>query len=497
MRLFKSLAGPLTVWLLAVLLLVALVGEHLYRDITVIHEMAADIQRTNAQSHRLHDLEMRVRQMVAHAHDFLITGAPEYPRKFDVVAADIRRLMAAARTDGIDFSDFEKPFDAIRAIAVVQLFELPFATGNMEGPILMQEMDAHLARLSASMTARHHEMDRSVNRSMNTASGMQLDMRDDLLVSLLLLLALLGGLTAYVYRRIVRPLVILRREVAHIGEIRFSNAFPDFGPNEIGDLSQALNAMGQAIEQYTQELAQAKSLAAHQEKMHALGLMAAGIAHEVGNPLSAASVSVEVAMCKLDRGDHGTARSYLATLKQELQRIEKIVEGILDFARSSNNQQEGIIDLHEVVRGAVNLVRLSRYGKKVDFRLSLSPDLPEARGNADMFKQVLVNLLLNAADASEADQPVSIEASLRDGAVCLDVRDEGSGIPKALQEHIFSPLFTTKARGKGTGLGLSISRDLMRRMGGELELAESSTKGSRFRICIPFFDGGRHDDSDR
>jgi len=104
-------------------------------------------------------------------------------------------------------------------------------------------------------------------------------------------------------------------------------------------------------------------------------------------------------------------------------------------------------------------------------------------------RQVLVNLLLNAVDACNASGVVTITGR-RDGEMmCLDVVDQGEGIPAELRADIFSPLFTTKERGKGTGLGLSISRDLMRRMSGELALVENGARGCRFRLTLPVMRG--------
>lgn len=480
---FRGLAGPLTAWLLAIFLFVVFVGWHQLDDITVIHDKAAEIEHANRQAHQLHDLEMNIREMSGYAHDFMITGSPLYIRDYLISEKKIRSLIGLARSDGIDVSEMEQAVDAMGTIAK-KLFSLPFATGNMEGPILIEEMDNRLERLSGSMSVRHHALDAAVNRSMQMVSDMHLDMREDFVLSLLGLFSLLLGLTIYLYSRIMKPLITLRRKVTRIGEGNLSPNCPDFGHNEIGALSRALNTMGEAIRLRTHELTEAKSLAAHQEKMHALGLLAAGIAHEIGNPLSAASVSVEVAVRKLDKGDAGNARTYLDVVAQELSRMENIVTNILDFGRSSD-AEHAIFNLGEVIDGATSLVRLSRNGKSVDFASTLPPDLPALRGSADMLKQVLVNLLLNAVDASQPGKTVRIDATAGMDCISLDVRDQGAGIPEELQQQIFSPLFTTKPRGHGTGLGLSISRDLMRRMQGDLELVSSGAEGTLFRLSLP------------
>lgn len=480
---FRSLAAPLTAWLLAVFLFVTFVGWHQLADITFIHDKAAEIDQTNRQAHRLHALEMGIQKMVASASNFMITGSSQYTSDFRAFEKKVRALIGILRSDGIDMHDVERSVESMHRTAET-LFALPTTTGNMQGPVLIKQLNAQLDRLAKPMSARHRTMDASVNRSMQMVSDMHLDMREDFIFSLLGLFTLLLGLTVYLYLRVVKPLIALRHEVARIGEGYLSPTCPDFGANEIGDLSRALNAMGKAIQQRSRELAEARSLAAHQEKMHALGLLAAGIAHEIGNPLSAASISIEVARRKLDQGNSMAAREYLVATAHELARMENIVTNILDFGRSSDAER-AIINLGEVIDSAMRLVRLSRNGKSVDFDSLLPANLPTVHGSADMLKQVLVNLLLNAIDASKPGKTVRINATAGRDCVSLDIQDQGVGIPAELQQQIFSPLFTTKPRGRGTGLGLSISRDLMRRMHGDLELVSSGAGGSLFRLSLP------------
>ncbi len=491
---FKGLSGTLAVWFLAVFAFVAFVGWHQLKDIAMIHEMAGEIEQSNHQSHHLHELEMRIRGMVAHAHDYLITGSDVYINRYRGSADGIDGMLSDAGLRAMDVEHIRLRLRAMHEI-VGKIFALPFATGNMEGPILMQELDQELQRLSQAMSARHHDMDGAVNQSMRMVSGLHLDMREDFIASLFVLFGLLAGVAGYLYVRVARPLVLLRREVARIGTGDFSPDCPDFGENEIGDLSRALNSMGEALKQRSSELVQARSYAAHQEKMHALGLMTASIAHEVGNPLSAASVSLEVCRRKLARNDMAAVEKHLQATVSELQRTETIIRNVLDFGRRSSAGNE-VMDIGDVVESALRLVRLSREAKSIEFRVFLPPGMPAAYGSEDVVRQVLVNLLLNAVDVSGPGDSIRISARWRQDCIFLDVTDQGGGVPEAISEQIFSPLFSTKPRGKGTGLGLSISRDLMRRMHGDLELLENTGRGCCFRISIPLGEGGADADSD-
>ncbi len=487
MKRFRGLSVTLAMWLLAVFAFVAFAGWHQFRDISTIHEMTSEIEQSNHQSHHLHELEMRVREIVAHAHEYLITGSDVHIRNYRNNAAAIEDLLIESRLDPSDKTQIQNTLKHMHRVAG-KIFSLPFATGNMEGPILMQELDGILEKLSQSMSIRHHRMDDTVNQSMHMVSGMHLDLREDFIVSLLLLFALLAGMSGYLYSRVVRPLILLRREVARIGDGDFSPQCPDFGDNEIGDLSSALNAMGDALQTRDRELIQAKSFAAHQEKMHALGLMTASIAHEVGNPLSAAQVSVDVAKRKLTQGDHPAAEKFLSSAQKELRRTDSIISNVLDYGRQSSGDHDAI-DVEAVITSSVELVRLSRNAREVEFKVSFPSDIPTARGSEDMLRQVLVNLLLNALDACSAEGVVSIIGCCEGEMMCMDVVDQGEGISPEVRENIFSPMFTTKGRGKGTGLGLSISRDLMRGMSGDLVLVENGERGCRFRLTLPLMRG--------
>ncbi len=487
-RPFRGLSATLSLWLAIIFVFVALVGWHLIRDLSTIYERAIEVERANHQSHFLHELEMKVRAMVSSVHEFLITGSDRIPEQYRTYAIPVRTMLNASGDLGVDRSSILVLLDEMDRIAG-QIFSLPFATGNMEGAILMRELDGRLARLAHMLSDRHRVMDQDVTDAMNMIAAFHLDMRDDFLLALLVLLLLLGVVSLHIYRRVVRPLGALRGEVARIGAGDFRPEAPDFGDNELGALSRALNRMGAALLERDRALEQAKSLAAHREKMHALGLMTASLAHEVGNPLAAATVSLDVCSHKLAKGAVAPARRYLEHAVEELRRTEAIIRSVLDFGRKeADGGASARLDLGELACSALRLVRLSRGARKRRLSVRLPDDLPAAFGNDGMAHQVLVNLLLNAVDASPEHGEIVVEGGYDARMVWLDVCDQGAGIPEEMREAVFSALFTTKRQ--GSGLGLSISRDLMRRMGGELALVQGDGGSCRFRMSLPLFSEG-------
>ncbi len=494
MKFLRGLSGIVALWLLAVFLVAAFVGWDQLKDIADIHARALQIESVNHKSHALHELEIAVRAQESHVHDFLITGSEQHAQAFRSGVPMLRRSISKISALGINTAKLLHMVERINIIAE-QVFSLPFATGNMEGPILMHDLDNQIAALIRQLAREHHNMDNEVNESMRFVTSLHLDMRGDFIASLVVLFALLSGLTIYIYLRVFRPLSILRGRVATIGEGGSLEDVesPDFGDNEIGELSTALNRMNRAIHQHQQELIHARSLQAHQEKMQALGLMTANIAHEVGNPLSAASVSLDVAQHQLNAGRYDESKRHLRHVSEELQRTENIIQNILNFGRPSQTTID-TVDIHAVVNSAMQLVTLARKPRHVSIQYRPAEYTPPVSGSEDMLRQVLVNLLINAIDASPDGATVTIVGQVNNDGMVLDITDQGCGIDAAHVEAIFSPMFSTKQLGEGTGLGLSISRDLMQQMGGDLLLWSNNSEGCTFRMHLPHKIGG--DDAD-
>lgn len=220
----------------------------------------------------------------------------------------------------------------------------------------------------------------------------------------------------------------------------------------------------------------------HSERLASIGRLAAGVAHEIGNPVTAiASLSQ---LLKDDSKDKA-ARQSIDTILEQTKRITSILRTLSGFAHSGQTMAKTEpVDLHKVASEAIHLVSLSDRGKKVRFKCDCHENLC-VDGNPQQLSQVFVNLLTNACDASQPGQEVSIFASAADNQVRVSVLDQGKGIPEEEHAVVFEPFYTTKAPGQGTGLGLAVVYRIIEQHGGTIEISSPPEGGTRISIELP------------
>ncbi len=248
--------------------------------------------------------------------------------------------------------------------------------------------------------------------------------------------------------------------------------------------SPVLDAEGRTIQvvELIEDVTGRKALEAeaiHSGKLSALGQIAAGVAHEIGNPLS--SLATRLALLER-RPEPEYVRESVGLLRGQIERIRRIVHGISLFARS-RRQEWSIWSLNDAVRETLEVVRLDRRVRRVRIVADLAEPSPRVRGVKDQITQVLLNLLLNAAEASEEGGEVTVETAEAGARIVLTVRDRGVGIPAADRARLFEPFFST--REKGTGLGLSISYSLVNAHGGTIRVESEPGAGSAFTVELP------------
>lgn len=219
----------------------------------------------------------------------------------------------------------------------------------------------------------------------------------------------------------------------------------------------------------------------HQEKMAGVGMLAAGIAHEIGNPLTSLS---SLAQIMRRRVSDENISGKLDLMGEHIDKISKIVRELVDFSRPPSYQWK-FSQVNEIVMAAVGLMKYDRRGKNVKVTTYLDPNLPMIRVIEDQLLQVFLNIILNAFDAMEKGGSLIIRSIQEDGKIKVSFEDTGEGISKENLDKIFDPFFTTKEVGKGTGLGLSVSYGVVKNLGGEISVRSEPDKGALFTVSLP------------
>jgi len=309
---------------------------------------------------------------------------------------------------------------------------------------------------------------------------------------------LAGGLI--LSRWLARPLDRLLTAAASLGD---AGGLPPLGaPGEEGrlGLARAALAFERTAAALTEErgrlaakvaelqatnarLAEAREVLLRTERLATVGQLAAGIAHEVGNPLGAIGGYAELARGKLAAGDDALVEDFLVRIGVEAQRIDAIVRDLLDFARPAP-LETGPVSLAASVDAAARLARMQGRFRGVSLEVALPPDLPAVLADERRLAQVVLNLLLNAADAMGGRGTVMVSGRTAGGGVEVEVADTGPGIPEHLVPRVFDPFFTTKEPGQGTGLGLAVCHGIMASFGGAIEAGRGEGGGARFLLTL-------------
>jgi two-component system NtrC family sensor kinase len=340
----------------------------------------------------------------------------------------------------------------------------------------------------------------------------------------------------FLSRAVVRPIERLSRAAAAVAAGDLSQRVPVDRGNEIGSLGETFNVMTDRLresrsriedqivrlENANAELARAQADLIRSEKLASVGRLVAGIAHEVGNPLSSILGLTDILL----RGGKSNfslppeAREHAQQIRKETGRIHGIVRRLLDFSRPSKAEIREV-DLNETVRETLALAAPMADLRQVETRLELDPSVPCIQTDASLLQQVLLNLVINAGQAMPDGGTLRIatrrgryesdggrragdppgrdfshrrlgNAPLRHGipVVEIEISDSGPGIPEEALPHIFDPFFTTKEPGRGTGLGLAVVHSIVEMLGGNIRVSSDRGKGASFTLVLA---GGESD----
>jgi len=305
-----------------------------------------------------------------------------------------------------------------------------------------------------------------------------------LLGGVLLLLSLF--IARLVADRLATPVQELATTIKHYADGDESARYLDGGRNdEVGIVGRAFNYLCGSLERTRNERDKAERSARQSDRLAAVGQMAAGIGHEINNPLM--NIMSLASLVESSVGGHEKAeliKSDLHTLKEEGERCARIVQGILKFARASEPSYEQFM-LDTLLDDTIDLLRHRADANDITIDTKFTKGL-SIQGDPNQLQQVLVNILLNAIHASKHGGIINLALFADADYAVIEVTDHGEGISEADMAHVFNPFFSTKPEGEGTGLGLSVSYGIIKKHDGDITLESEKGKGTSVRIRLPF-----------
>jgi two-component system NtrC family sensor kinase len=309
----------------------------------------------------------------------------------------------------------------------------------------------------------------------------------DILVRLgLLLIVIIVPTALALQRQVIRPLSRLTQGIRELGRDRSGPPLPVDRPDELGEVAYAFNDMALRLGAETERSMDLENRLRRTATVAVAGKLAASLAHEVGTPLNIISGRAEFLLKALPAGD--PRREDLEGIVAQIERISRIISSLLDSVRPQGLQLEPTRPA-ALVDQLFPLLRHTARQREIALVRDVSEDLPAIQADPAQLQQVLINLVLNALDATPAGGRINMSATAsrredRQG-VAIAVADNGTGISPSLLPRVFDAFLTTKPRGKGTGLGLAICRDIVAAHDGEISAKSTVGAGSTFTVWIP------------
>lgn len=313
------------------------------------------------------------------------------------------------------------------------------------------------------------------------------------LVAVIVMGAFLSGRLASGIHASIKKIRLFAERVAS-GD--FSETLEVSGAREFGSLAEALNSMSLKLKETVSSLELAitnlhekQGQLVEAEKLASLGRLAAGVAHEINNPLAIinekAGLMQDLLVLTPDFEQKKNFHAQIEGITGSVNRCRTITHRLLGFARRIEITIEPM-NLNDAIRETITFLKSDIFTKSARLELNLADDLPEVRSDKLQLEQVLLNLIKNAVDAISEGGQITVTTSRKDeNTVQVFISDNGSGISKDQAKHVFEPFFTTKERDRGTGLGLFVSHAILRKLGCSIRLQSEPGRGTTFSIDVP------------
>lgn len=456
----------------------ALFGLALTVELVTLHKIAdaeSDVARLDHAKHAGHMAAAQVREQYIHqAHTLIEFGPGHLDHYAKVVAAtkeSIQHLQAVAETESDrqlakQIADLAEQNDrdflgtVVPAIARGDRDEVAKLGDDLEA--VVDRVVGLNAQLNADLEARSVDARRR-------AEALRAQSVTWTICCFALAIALAAAVGLWLTRTIVRRVESLRRGARRIGAGDLDARIDLPGHDEFSELASSFNQMAAS-------LAQEQTALVRSQKLASIGQVAAGVAHELNNPLS-----VILGYTKLLRTESGANADELRIIEDEARLCQRIVQELLDLARP-HRLEIGSIDLTMLAREAVE--RLESAGALRDRKVSIVADHPVVvSADAGKLRQVIANVVVNAAEATDAKGTITIDATATADHATLTIADDGPGIATEIRGQEFEPFVTTKPR--GTGLGLAIAQAIVDAHGGSIEITSSREKGTLVALQLP------------
>ncbi|MEO8650334.1 MAG: ATP-binding protein, partial [Acidobacteriota bacterium] len=296
-----------------------------------------------------------------------------------------------------------------------------------------------------------------------------------LVPNLLLLLLVVRTISRPLQRITLAAVKVTNGEYGTEADLRPSN-------DEIGLLADSFNEMSRKMASDIEKQRRLNVQLMRADKLAAMGTLAAGVAHEVNNPL--ASISSLVQMIKSEKEKDTEIDEKLDLISTQIDRITRVTKDLTDFARTHPAARSDV-SINSILGKSLRLAEFDSAFQKLSITEHLDADLPQVFADGDQLQQVFLNLLLNARDAMPAGGEVTIRTRAQDREIMVEIADSGPGIDDETIKHVFDPFYTTKPTGKGTGLGLAVCYGIVTAHGGRIELLRNDPTGTRLVVTLP------------
>ncbi|MCC6345752.1 MAG: GHKL domain-containing protein [Nitrospirales bacterium] len=416
----------------------------------------------------------------------------EYGRRFGSIEESVGEL-----TTGFDsISPRYRQYARVLPFMKSAFLDRPFQTAELLRDIFLlppgHKLVQGLYRLDAETSAlrKMGEEVLTISKELDSTARANVDrfihLSQIALVVLIPLFFIVGiGTLFFISSNVVSRLRLLIEVVEKKGKGEFFplSVMTKWGGNdEVGLLIRKFNAMEEQLALREEELARKNSELLHTKKLAAIGTLAAGVAHELNNPLNNINISAQMLVKETGDTCPGFVQEIVGDIVGQTVRVKRIVEDLLEFARGREPRKQQV-DLNEIIAGAYRLVGALVTTEGVRLSVETKPGGLMAAVDPEQMERVFINLFTNAVQAMSGKGELKVVSERGGDHVMIKVSDTGRGMPSDAEEKIFEPFFTTKDR--GTGLGLAIVFNIIRKHGGDISAESAEGRGTTFTITLP------------